>query len=37
VQLAANLFLTAGIIAAAIWSDRYSEGKVLAWGAGWAR
>lgn len=34
VQLAANLFLTAGIIAAAIWSDRSSEGRVLAWGAG---
>jgi MFS family permease len=34
VQLAANLFLTGGIIVSAIWSDRASAGRVLAWGAG---
>lgn len=34
VQLGANLFLAAGIIVAAIWSDRSSAGRVLAWGAG---
>lgn len=34
VQLAANLFLTAGIIVSAIWSDRSTAGRVLAWGAG---
>jgi MFS family permease len=34
IQLAANLFLTAGIVAAAIWADRSTPGRVLAWGAG---
>lgn len=34
VQLAANLFLAAGIVVAAIWADRSSAGRVLAWGAG---
>ncbi|NBC35882.1 MFS transporter [Novosphingobium sp. FSY-8] len=33
-QLAANVFLAAGIIMAAIWSDRYGAHRVLAWGAG---
>jgi hypothetical protein len=34
VQLAANVFLTAGIVVSAIWSDRSTPGRVLAWGAG---
>lgn len=34
VQLAANIFLTAGIVVSAIWSDRSTPGRVLAWGAG---
>jgi MFS family permease len=33
-QLAANIFLAAGIFAAAIWSDRFGAGRVLGWGAG---
>ena len=33
-QLGANLFLAAGIIWAAIWADRTSAKRVLAWGAG---
>jgi MFS family permease len=36
VQLAANLFLAAGIATAAVWADRSSPGRVLAWGAGLA-
>ena len=34
VQLAANLFLAAGIVCAAIGSDRTSPRRMLAWGAG---
>jgi MFS family permease len=33
VQLAANVFLALGIALAAVWSDRTSPGRVLAWGA----
>ena len=33
VQLAANLFLAAGIVVAAVWSDWASPGHVLGWGA----
>ena len=33
VQLAANLFLALGIVVAAVWSDRATPERVLAWGA----
>ncbi len=33
VQLAANLFLAVGIVVAAVWSDRATPERVLAWGA----
>ena len=33
VQLAANLFLALGIVVAALWSDRATPERVLAWGA----
>ena len=33
VQLAANLFLAAGIVVAAVWSDRATPERVLCWGA----
>jgi len=33
VQLAANAFLALGIVVAAVWSDRASPERVLAWGA----
>lgn len=32
-QLAANLMLAAGIACAAVWSDRFGSGRILAWGA----